>query len=260
MAITNLIATFDSSALTSIAGVSVLGTDPYAPPKRTLSQYLLARTDKRKTNSAFYTEKKVTVRVGISRITRDVAEQSLDALLTLLQGINKELVISQAGGVRKYYCTLSDSVILRGGGAYIELNLIFSCDESFGYDTGYTQALNLTNITTSTRGDALPFGGSAPWQVPLIVITYSAMTGSTSKSVIIGNSATAAQITITRTWAAGDRLEIDCFNRTVKVNGSDVAFTGGFPEFAPQLGNWSYSDQFTTRTFSALITYYKRYI
>lgn len=260
MAITSITASFDGNQLTSISGLSILATDPYKAPKRTLSSFLLARTNKMRTTSAFYTQKSVSIRIAIQTPSRGVTEQSFDALMKIVQGQTKELILSQAGGVRKYFCTLASVDMVRAGGSYMEFTLVFNCDDNFGYDTGYTTALSLSGITAATRGDAVPFDGSAPWQAPLITIFYTALTGGTSKSVVIGNLATGQQITVTRTWAAGDRLEIDTYNRTVKVNGTEVAFTGAFPEFAPALGNWTYSDGLTTRTFNATITYYKRYI
>lgn len=253
-------AIFNGNNLDTVPGLSVLKTDPYAPPKRKLSINELARTDKSKTNSAFYTAKNILVRVGISRINRNFLEQSIDTLMNLLQGLEKELVLPQAGAVRKYYCTLADMPVRKDGGSYIEIDLIFECSDRFGYETAYTTALNLSGITSSSRGDAIPFGGSAPWQVPVITIYYSAISGGTAKTVTIGNSLTGMQVSITRTWAAGDRIIIDAFNRTVTVNGADVAFSGAIPEWSPGLGNWTYTDGFTTRTFNASIIYYKRYI
>lgn len=266
MAITSYIVTFDGNSLTNVAGLSILGLDPYRPPRRSLTQYVMARADRSRVNSAFYTAKEITVKVAIQRGTRELAENSFDALMSMLMGISKALIVPEGGSVRQYTCTLKDAVMQKSGTSYIEADLIFTTDDSFGYETGYTTVLSLSGITSNTRGDAVPFGGSAPWQPPLITVFYTAVSGGASKSVVIGNAGTGQQITVTRSWATGDRLEIDCLNRTVKVNGTDVAFTGGFPEFqgaingATTVGNWSYQDTFTTRTFNATITHYRRYI
>lgn len=260
MSITALFANFNSVNIASVNGVSILATDPYKPPKRRLAINELARVSKSKVTGAFWTERRIIIKVAIQRTTRDLMEQSLDSLMTILQGQEKELVLSQAGGVRKYYCTLEDTPIRRSGGSYIEMDLVFRCSDNYGYDTNYTTALNLTSITSSTRGDAIPFGGSAEWQSPVIRVTYGTITGGTGKVVTIGNNATGQSISIARDFVSNDVIEIDSFNQTVKVNGTEVEFTGAFPEWAPQLGNWSYADNFTTRSFSAKITYYKRYI
>ncbi len=260
MSMNNLFATFNGTNIASVNGVTILATDPYKPPKRALSVYSLARSNKSKVNSAFFTERRITIKIGIQRSSRDLVEQSFDTLIALLQGLEKDLVLSQSGGVRKYTVTLEDMSIKRSGGAYTEIDLIFRCSDSYGYDTDYTIALNQAGITSSTRGDAIPFAGSAEFQAPLIRITYTAVTGGTAKTVVIGNPVTGQQITATRDWVSGDVLEIDSLNQTVKVNGTEIEFTGAFPEWAPSLGNWSYSDTLTTRTFTARITYFKRYV
>lgn len=252
-------ANFNNNDLTLVNGLTVLATDPYTPPKRTVSSGIIARSNKSKVASAFYTERYITVRVNVVRATRALMEQSLDSLMTLLQGIEKILVLNQGANGRKYYATLSDTNIVAAGGSYLEMDLIFECADRFGYDSAATLLLQVTNFTSSNRSDPLNFGGSAPWQAPVITLTYSVVTGGTSKAVTIGNSNTGQQVVITRTWAAGDVIQIDSFNKTVKVNGLEVAFVGAIPEWPPGSGYWYYSDTLASRTFSAQILNTNRY-
>ena len=257
---------FDGNQLNAIAGLTVLAIDPYKPANRALRINQLARMDKRRVSGAFWDQKQIRVRIGIGRSNRAQAETSLDQLLAITTGQEKELIVPQGvisavtPTTRKYICTLADMVPREEGGSYLEFDMIFECSDSFGYDTVYTTNLNISGITSSTRGDQIPFDGSAPWQVPVILVTYGTITGGTGKTVTIGNPAIGQNIIISRTWLTGDQLEIDSFNKTVKVNGMAVDFTGAFPEWAPGLGNWSYSDNLTTRTFAAKMTYYRRFI
>lgn len=253
-------ATFNSNLLTSITGLTILATNPYIPARRKLSLNDIARTNKAKTNSAFYMKKAVMVRVSITRATRDLLEQSIDSLMTILQGIEKELLLTQAGGTRKYTCTLADTIVRNDGGSYCEIDLIFETSDHFGYDNAPTLLKQVSGFTSGQKTDQITVGGSAPWQVPKLTLTYSAVTDGTSKNVIIGNDATGQSVTITRTWVAGDVLEIDALNQTVKVNGTEVDFDGAIPEWAPGIGYISYSDTFSARTFSYTLNYYKRYI
>lgn len=257
---TNLIATFDNNSLTSVEGVSILGTNPYRTPQRKLSSYLVARRDAQRTNSAFYTQRNIAIRCCIDMPTRAVVERQFDVLMTLLQGVNKELIVSQSTGVRKYYCTLASINYLIEGGAFLEFELVFTCDDMFGYDTSYTNILGPKTVTTATSADQYQFGGSAPWQMPEFILLYSAISGGTSKYVTLSNSATGQTITITRTWTSGDRLTINALTGVVQVNGTDVEFTGAIPTFAPGLGNITYADNFTTRTLLYNARYYRRYI
>lgn len=257
---TSLIGLFNGVSLTSVDGLTILATNPYRAPQRKLSSYLIARRDAQRTNSAFYAQRSITVRCCIDMPSRAQVETQFDQLMTILQGINKELILSQSNGVRKYYCTFSSINYLREGGAYLEFELIFSCDDFFGYDTAYTTIIGPATVTTTPRSDQYHFQGSAPWQAPEFIIQYSAISGGTGKSVIISNTNTGQAATITRDWVTGDRLEINTLNGTVKVNGVDVAFSGALPQFAPGLNVITYSDNFSSRTFSYNGRYYKRYI
>lgn len=260
--VNNNFAIFDGNNLAAlINGLTVLGIDTYKPPKRKLSIMQIARTNKNKTNSAYFNSRPIVVRVGITRSTRDATEQSVDDLMSIIQGIDKELWVPQAGTTRKYICTLGDTNVLTGSGAYWEAELIFQAADIHGYDTAYTTIINnLTGITSATRTDQYNFQGSADWQVPYIRVSLTAVTGGAAASMTIGNAATGQKIVITRTFNAGDVIEIDTNAETVKVNGVEVAFTGALPRFAKGLGNITYADTFTTRTFNYLAYYYKRYV
>lgn len=261
MSILNIWAKFNGTLLSTVPGLSVLAIDSYKQPKRTLSMSSIARTDKRSINSAFYTEKIVTVTVCIQRLSRELVEQSVDTMMSMLQGKDKELWVPQSTDDRKYYVTLSDVNVTQGGTAYWEADLIFACSDSFGYDTEYTSVVNLTGVTASSRSDQYSWGGSAPTQAPYIQVYYTAISGGTGAAVVIGNGSTGQQITVTRNWVTGDRLEVDCMNQTVKVNGAEVEFTGAFPVFDNETtASITYSDNFSTsRTFNYLVYYYKRY-
>lgn len=253
--------TFNGIDLNTVSGLTVLKTNPYHLPTRELSIADLARTSKSKINSAYYKERLILVRVGITRATRALLETSIDSLMTILQPIDKVLVLPQAGGLRKYYTTLSDAVVNEEveGGSYIEMDLIFTCSDRFGYDINPTVLLSFPAYTSSNRSDGLTFRGSAPWQVPVITLTFSSITSGTNKAIVVGNSSTGQQVTITRTWASTDIVEIDSYNKTVKVNGVAIDYTGVIPEWEPGFGYWYYSDTFGTRTFIGSITCVFRY-
>ena len=253
-------ARFNNVEITSIVGVEILRTNAFLPAKRKLTIDAIARSDKSKVSSAFYNGRSIIIGVSITRNTRDLAEQSLDALLAILQATEKDLVLSQSGLVRRYTATYSDYNEVRSGGSYIELDLIFVCSDRFGYETNYTTILNANGRTLATYSDAFTFAGSAPWQQPYVMIFFTAVTGGTAATVRVGNNTNGQQVQITRTWLAGDRLEIDSFTKIVTVNGALVAYTGAIPEFAPRAGTLTYSDTLSTRTFNLTSYYYKRYV
>lgn len=255
-------AIFNNNNLATVPGLTILASMPYPPAKRKLTTYDIARTNRAKVNSGFYNKMTIIVRVGISRDSRDLVEQSSDTLMGLLQGLEKDLLVRQSGGTRKYTCSFADAVLRESGGSYLEMDLVFETSDHFGYDQNDTLLNQVSGYTSGQKTDLITLGGSAAWQVPKIIITISALTTGTSKSVIYGNDNTGQQVTITRTWAAGDVIEIDAhpLAQTVKVNGTEVAWTGAIPEFAPGIGYVSYSDNFSARTMSYTMTYKKRYV
>lgn len=253
--------TFNAIDLATVTGLTVLASNPYAPPKRRLTMGEIVQTSKSKVNSGFYTEKEIVIRVGITRSTRALVEQSLDSLMTILQGLEKELIVLQSNSLRKYIATLSDVVVKESGGSYLELELVFTCSDRFGYDLAPTLIIYAGGYTSATRNDQYAFGGSADMQLPVWTITYTSLTGGTAKTVTIGNATTNQTLSINRTWATGDVLVIDGYNRTVKVNGVDVDYSGSVPYFEPNKVSWiTYSDDLTTRTLSYKVTYVKRFV
>ena len=95
---------------------------------------------------------------------------------------------------------------------------------------------------------------SATWFADDVSVQQNA-----SSLVSIANNVTSQTIDITRNWSINDILVIDTFNKTVQVNGADVAFSGAFPIFPPSAATFGYSDGFITRNFTFNVVYAKRY-
>lgn len=254
------IAKFDNNDFTSIAGLTILATDSFTPPKRIVTSNVMARANLSKISSAFFTTKDITIRVGISRLTRDLVEASLDSLSNILFGVEKDLVVRENGELRRYTATHIDTVFRTSGGAYVELDLVFMCSDSYGYAIPYEKLLDVTGRTLYNYTDTLSFSGGADTQAPIITAVFSAIGTGTTNTVTIGNVTTGRYIVVNRAWTVGDVLIIDCQNKTVKVNGTAVDFTGAFPEFASTTGYLNYNDTFSTRTLAFSVYYYRRYL
>lgn len=261
MSLTAYFAIFDGNNLAStVTGLDILGIDSYLQPKRSLSVASVSRSDSSKVTSGFYTERYINIKFRITSPSNIVLESRLDSLNAILQGLEKELLVPHAGGTRKYTATLDDVVPEDSGGAHFMGTLVFRCSDSFGYDYEYTPILDMTGITSPTRSDQFEFEGSAEFQAPHIEIYYTSITGGDSATVIVGSSATGQQITVSRTFTTGDRLVIDCVDKTVTVNGVNVSFSGAFPTFRVGTSNLTYVDDFTTRSFDYFAYYYKRWV
>lgn len=256
----NYSAIFDNVDLTTVNGLTVLATNPYLPAKRKINISELAQSDKSKTSSAFFTDRKINIRVGIQRDNRAQLEASIDSLMSILQGQEKQLVLAQSGTQRTYTATYSDYSVNIHGGAYCELDLLFATSAHFGYDTTLTQLVYAAGATLYNRTDSFTVGGSAYYQTPIIKVTISAVTGGTTSDVILKNPANGQAVTVNRTWVAGDLLVVDSQNKTVTVNGSNVDFSGAIPEWRLGVGYLQYTDGFLTRTVTIYAYYYKRWV
>lgn len=112
--------------------------------------------------------------------------------------------------------------------------------------TGWQQLTYTFTATSTTYNLCIESStSSATWFFDDVSLTVNS-----SSTVNIGNAATGQTIAVTRTFAAGDVLIIDTVNKTVKVNGVEIFFSGAFPEFKLGAGGFGYSDTFATRSFN----------
>lgn len=244
----------------NVIGLAVVASNPYRAPNRDLSVSHLANTDKSALSSVYMIDKKINVTVEIGRTTRELFDASIDQLYTILQTKEAALVCSYGSTTRQWTATLNNVSVEENLGGYGTIELEFQCSDPAGYDVSSTPLFSSAR-TGSTATENFVFGGTAEWQWPVITITLTAVTPTDStQSITITNPATGQAITVTRAWVAADVLQIDVKNRTVKVNGNEVAFSGAFPEWVPGAGTLQYTDTLTTRTVTIAGSYYKRYM
>lgn len=194
-------------------------------------------------------------------------DSQIDTFNSYLTAQNAALTFDYNGGSlnRQYTATCTNVDVQRPGYlAWAEFTIVFTATTPFGQDTTSTTLLNATGRTAASYSDSLTIAGTAPFQTPLITITYSAIGSAPVAGVVmIGNASTGQAISVNRTWAATDVLVIDCSLSTstpVTVNGLPVEFSGAFPDFAVGSGTMSYSDTFASRTFTDNVIYYKQYL
>lgn len=248
--------------------LTVYAIEDYAPD-RTLNISPLARRHAQKLSSEYYQKRIIQISIYIAAPSRALVEKSLDILYANIQGNEGQLLMEKSGSVRVYTATYSktsknNSGIGRGNalppqGGLADFTLQFECSDSFGYDTNYTVMMPKTSFSAATRIDSYTQGGGAETQVPFFEVQYTAITGGTNATVMVGNLNTGQTISVTRNWSQYDILQVDCRNKTVRVNGVDVPFTGAFPEFGLGLQSFTYSDTMTTRSYNYLVYVYNRW-
>lgn len=251
---------FDSNVVNNIDGLRVLAIDPDKPAKRTVTLVGLSAANARTASSAWFKERTITVSIDISQPSRGAAEASLDSLLAILNGKEKELIVDQSNMKRKYTATFTNYSINERGGSYMQIDLIFECSDALGYDLNYSLLVSATGATGNYRNDSFTIGGSAEYQAIYGIVTYTALTGASNGTVAISNPALLQTVTITRSWTAGDQLIIDGQTEQATVNGTLVAYTGKIPDFKLGIGYLVYTDDFTTRTINYLVRYKRRWV
>jgi hypothetical protein len=258
---------FNSNNLeTLVPGLTCVGLPIFVPPKRSLSQYVLANMSKVKVTQGFFTQRVIPITFVITRPTRALLDGAFDSLWPLLAGTEQDLITVESNGQRRYTATWSDFNLKESKGGYAKFDLLFTCSDQYGYDPTYTLLLDQSPLTSLPQSLVMAdIGGSAEWQAPIFEIWLSALTGGTSASVSLGNPANGQTVTITRTFVAGDYIEIDSQAKTVKVNNVLVDFTGSIPEWQPRplvltgQSKVTYSDTLTTRSARLRGKYYRRW-
>jgi hypothetical protein len=208
-----------------------------------------------------YPNKPITISGVIVGTTIADCDAQIDTFNGCLIAQGANLDIDYGGSTRRYIATATNIDVQRPGNlSWANFIVTFTCTQAFGQDVNQTTILNSTGRTSATYSDGYTFGGTAPYQTPIFTLTYTAVSGATNKAVIIGNSGNGQEITVQRTWSNGDVLVVDCSNSTVTVNGVPVDFTGAFPLFPPGAQTISYSDGFSSRTFSYNLVYSLLYL
>lgn len=226
-------------------------------PSLTSSMLPLAHANRSVLPYLEYPSKTITVSGFIKGADIPTTDSLVDTFKGYFNGLNRNLDIGYNGSVRRYIATATDVKADRPGGlAYANFTVTFVATRPFGQDIVASVPINVMGRTASTYSDTVVFIGSAPYQLPVITITYTAVTAATNGSVSIGNNSNGQQITVQRTWVAGDVFAVDSYQQQVTVNGLIYDFTGAFPEFQPGVQSIAYSDSFGSRTFNENVAYY----
>lgn len=249
---------FAGNDLSVVSGVDLYNHNFNDLPQRDIKINKIARRDKSIITSSEYSSKEITVWLEVCSGTRADAEDTLAYLKSLLQTQNSPLVVIQGGEETEYTATMNEFNIAWDGVTAL-VSIVFIASDPIGRLVDTETLAAVTGITTATSSTNIFVDGSS-LAYPLISITVNAVTGGTAANMFISNGLTGQGLTITRTFTAGDFIEIDSENLTVEVNGSTSDFTGMFPQFGPGSQQIVYTDSFTTRTVDIIATYNPRFV
>lgn len=208
-----------------------------------------------------YPSKKVSIGGTIHGSTQADLDSRIDTFKGYFNGKDKNLDITYGSTTRRYIATANTISVQRQQNAlFATFAIEFICSQPFGVDTTATTFINEANHTSSTYTESFTALGSAPYQLPVFTITIDALTGAGDFVQISNDNNDQGIMVYGIGLTAGDVIEIDCYNRTVKVNGTEVDYFGTFLELEPGAASITYTDGFTTRTVDIVATYYKRWL
>lgn len=232
-------------------------------PGKVQNKFALARTNKSTVTNVQYPERTITISGQVIGSNIADLEQRIDdfKLLMTPSANVANLDIDYNAGTRRYLATISSVTIDRNETLFsVDYSIEFTCLMPWGIDTTTSTLINAATITANNSSQSLTIGGNAPDQPLTITYVLNSFTGTAANTVYLKNNATGQQITINRTWVAGDSLVIDQANLSVKVNGTEVDYGGVFPAFALGAGTLVVSDNWTARNVTFTVTQVKRWL
>ena len=218
--------------------------------------YELARQRGAHLLSAQYKQKRFTMSGTIKGDNKEDLEANIDTFKALMDLESKNLDIEYAGGTRRFVATAARCEVSRDyfNMTFAPFEIEFIVPSGVGYDTARTEDTD-TAITDLTQNESIDIGGSAPPDDFVLTITVTDVVSITS----IDFQANGNKITLTTAVADNDVIVFDCENLKVTKNGSEVAYTGIFPQFYVGSNNFLIESHGTSIEYTRKTSYTKAY-
>lgn len=207
-----------------------------------------------------YSQKIIAVR-GLLKSDSEANLRTLrDAFMSDLRPNERNLDIDYGSGTIRYNASVQSIDIQEEFWNIVQIpfEISFLC-EPFGKATSTTSiSLNSGNaITASPHNENVSITGTYKAK-PTITITVNSETDMTVLKW--DNVTTGDWIQIATNFSNADVLVIDCENETVKLNGTDIDFTGVFPNFLDGTNSLTLTITATAFSINASFSYYPTYL
>ena len=231
-------------------------------PDKVATLYAMADANGSTIPSINYPTKKITIGGSIVGSTQADLDSRIDTFKGYFNGKEKNLDIAYGSSTRRYVATANAvSVIRKQKALFATFQIEFICTNPFGLDTSTTNLWTAkTGFTSATFTETPTVGGSAPYQLPIITITINSLTGAGDYVQISNDNNNQEMLIYGLGLSASDVIIIDCSQRTVTVNGTEVDYYGTFLELEPGANSITYTDGFTTRNVDVSAVYTKRWL
>lgn len=221
--------------------------------RRDIDQFSIPRANGIRVSNVYEREKIITADGLLTCASKEALEAYIDTVKESLRRKRQQLVTVWAGQTRLYeHATLMNSDTMFADRKYYHINIVpftlqFLCEDlstDWDYDQ-WTGEITLADDTIAATGDGTTEGK------PVIVVVFSAASGVTSLTVSIDEND--QTIGYSGALAAGDALVFDCEQEIVTLNGTEVDFTGYFPEMALGGNTFRFVTNGSSRTFRATV-------
>lgn len=255
----NSLQTYDPATRVGINTNSIRHTDI---PDSVADLYTVASANDSVVPDLNYTYKSIELGGTIHGSSQADLDDRIDTFKGYFAQRNKNLDIVYGSGTRRYDVMKANKVgIERQDKALYATFSVELISKAFGYDTSNTNLWTVkTGFTSNTFTETPTIGGNAPYQLPVITITLNTITG-TGDYVQISNDNNNQEILLYGLGLVDDDvIVIDCANRSVTVNGTEVDYYGTFLELEPGAASITYTDGFDTRDVDVSGVYVKRWL
>lgn len=236
---------------------------PYtgAPPKETKT-YQIARQHGQKRVFQSYDTPTLAVSGYISGASREQLDEYIDTFKSWTRRDKGIFTVEYGVGVRQWECTVKTFDIPRAQAnlSNTPWTIVFELESPFAKDGNIDSLANALVITAGIEDIGINIGGTMDGQ-PQISFEIAAFNPTNApKTIIVSNPSAGQSLAITRTWAVGDVVDIDCENYLVYINGFAFYAAGQFPVFPVGPGIMQYVDDATSRNIVLTATNERRFL
>lgn len=255
----NNLQTFDPSTKVGINTSAIKHT---SIPDSVAELYIKANASDSDVPDQEYPSKTIALAGTVHGSTQSDLDDRIDTFKGYFVPRKKSLDIIYGSGTRRYTVLKvnADGIDRQDKALFATFNLELVC-KPFGFDIATTNLWAAkSGFTSATFTETPTVGGNAPYQLPIITITINSLTGTGDYVQISNDNNNQEMMLYGLGLTAADEIVIDCEQRTVTVNGSEVDYYGTFLELEPGANSITYTDGFTTRSVDVEAVYTKRWM
>ena len=227
--------TYNSYSLQD-AEVTTRSAEHFSGGKRDIMLANMGRANKQSILASLYKEKTIIVEGTIRADSQSELHTEIDSLKEALDAEDANLDIEYGGSNRRYKATPVSVQIPEEfyNLTWVPYRIEFFCADPFGYNTA-TANRSVDTITTSQLASTVTFAGNFGPE-PSVTITMEDVNAVTQ--VKLTNSNTGDIITVTTAFSDSDILVINHETKKVTLNGTEIDYTGLFPQWEAGQNNF----------------------